>query len=569
MSSKKALGQTDFEILKDILIEYVVSKPFVRTFVMYTLIGTFIACFFNVQTGESTRSLTHVIMNNLDIEKSLVYYSVIMIVSITLTELNNFIFTTPVQHVFRLTGKNSFRNFIKMELTKYNKIGCGEIQTIIDRESKAISELIEVIFLNIIPIFFTLILAFTSIYMNLGLVNMGIIVVTIAIYIILTIKIVHWRTTIRYDYNNSQQRCSNHLHDSLINHETILAYKTEEEEALKYDKYVSDVEYECNRLWRSLSVLFLVNKIIFAVQSFLVIIFGNFEILTEKLTAKDVVFYLAINKTLYSSLGNLGFFYSRYTQAILNVRTSFKPDYIIEEENVVDHEYFKDNINAVNLSFMYNKKTILENINFNIAKGEKIAIIGKNGVGKTSLVKMIMKFESYSGRIYLDGLDTKNISNATYRRLISYIPQTSFLFNETVLYNLVYGTNITDEEEVYKLSKDIKVHDSINNLEHQYRTHVGDKGQKLSGGERQKVLLLRSLLKKSPILILDEPTAALDHKSEFEILNHIISENENSTIIMILHNLEMLYMFDKIFHIDNKGLTTITKIDGKFDTIKL
>lgn len=181
MSIKKALGQTDFEILKDILIEYVVSKPFVRTFVLYTLIGTFIACFFNVQTGEATRSLTHVIMNNLDIEKSLVYYSIIMIASITLTELNNFIFTTPVQHVFRLTGRNSFRNFIKMELTKYNKVGCGEIQTIIDRESKAISELIEVIFLNIIPIFFTLILAFTSIYMHLGLVNMAIIIITIVI----------------------------------------------------------------------------------------------------------------------------------------------------------------------------------------------------------------------------------------------------------------------------------------------------------------------------------------------------------------------------------------------------
>ena len=555
MLEKKSIYVSDISIMKDLIVEYVISKPFIRTFVIYIIFGTFAVCTFNVLTVEATRKLTSDITDNKDLSQSLLYFAVLTIVSITMSELNNFIFVTPVQHVFRLTGKNSFKNFINMELSRYNKIGCGEIQTIIDRESKAISELIEVLFVNIINIFFTVILACSSIYTNLGLTNMFIILITLLVYILATAKIVHWRTGIRKEYNCAQQRCSNHLHDSLINHETILAYKTEEEESLKYEKYVSEVESECNRIWRSLSFLYLVNKIIFALQCFIVITLGNYGILTAKLSARDVVFYIGINRTLYSSFGQLGFFYSRYTQAILNIRTSFKPELIKEEPNLVDVNEFNNDIRLENASFNYYSKKILTDINILIKKGEKVAIIGKNGSGKTSLIKMIMRFENYGGNIYLDNRDIKEISNSSYRSLISFAPQTSFLFNETVYYNLTYGKEIFDKEEVIKISKKLCVHDSINNLEDEYNTHVGDKGHKLSGGERQKVILLRSALKNSPIIILDEPTAALDKKAEYEILKSLISNNLEKTIIIVLHNLDLLHLFDKVLSIKNKTVS--------------
>ncbi|EEQ82581.1 hypothetical protein NCER_100668 [Vairimorpha ceranae BRL01] len=555
MLEKKSIYGSDISIMKDLIVEYVISKPFIRTFVIYIIFGTFAVCTFNVLTVEATRKLTSDITDNKDLSQSLLYFAVLTIVSITMSELNNFIFVTPVQHVFRLTGKNSFKNFINMELSRYNKIGCGEIQTIIDRESKAISELIEVLFVNIINIFFTVILACSSIYTNLGLTNMFIILITLLVYILATAKIVHWRTGIRKEYNCAQQRCSNHLHDSLINHETILAYKTEEEESLKYEKYVSEVESECNRIWRSLSFLYLVNKIIFALQCFIVITLGNYGILTAKLSARDVVFYIGINRTLYSSFGQLGFFYSRYTQAILNIRTSFKPELIKEEPNLVDVNEFNNDIRLENASFNYYSKKILTDINILIKKGEKVAIIGKNGSGKTSLIKMIMRFENYGGNIYLDNRDIKEISNSSYRSLISFAPQTSFLFNETVYYNLTYGKEIFDKEEVIKISKKLCVHDSINNLEDEYNTHVGDKGHKLSGGERQKVILLRSALKNSPIIILDEPTAALDKKAEYEILKSLISNNLEKTIIIVLHNLDLLHLFDKVLSIKNKTVS--------------
>ncbi|WUR02326.1 ABC transporter [Vairimorpha necatrix] len=569
MTHKRPFYKHDLDILNDLLVEYVFSKPLVRTFVLYIVIGTFGVCWFNVLTVEATSKLTNDISKNNDLSGSLFYFAILTILSITMTELNNFIFVTPVQHVFRMTGKNSFKNFINMDLTQYNKIGCGEIQTIIDRESKAISELVEVIFINVINILFTIILACFSIYQNLGIVNMFVILITLIIYIYTTIKIVHWRTQIRKEYNASQQLCSNHLHDSLINHETILSYKTEENESLKYETYVSEVETNCNRTWRSLSVLYLVNKFIFAIQCFIIITIGNFGFFTVKMAAKDVVFYISINRTLYSSFGNLGFFYSRYTQAILNAKTSFKPEFIEEDKDLQVVDNFTKEIKILDGAFAYNTKIVLQNINFTINKGEKVAIIGKNGSGKTSLIKMLMRFENYNGEIFLDDYNVKNISNASFRSLIAYAPQTSFLFNETVYYNLTYGMSINDKEEVYEVSKKINVHDSINRLENQYETQVGDKGHRLSGGERQKIILLRCALKNAQIIILDEPTAALDKKAEYEILNSLMKFNVEKTVIMVLQNYELLHMFDKVIKLQNNTVTSHIKRDGIFETLKI
>lgn len=555
---KQSSSKSDLFILKEILYEYVFSKSYVRTFSLYILFATFASTCFDIHIGQVTKNLTEKITSLKDIGKSLVIYSIVSIISISLTELNNFVFTSPVQHVYRLTAKNSFKNFLYMDLTQYDKIGCGEIQVIIDRESKAISELIEVIILKIIPIAFMLTLAFVSILVNIGIFNLIIIFLSLFIYIVSTIKIVHWRTKIRHDYNKSQQKCSNMLHDSLINHETILACKTEEQESLKYREYVTVVEHECNRLWRSLSILFLVNKLIFAAQYFLIIIFGGYGILTPKLTAKDITYYLSINKSLYSSLGNLGFFYSRYTQAVMNVRTSFKPETSSNEINVIDHDSFKQNIEFNNVSYKINEKVILQNLNFSIKKGEKVAIIGRNGAGKTSLINILMNFVPYDGSVLIDGYSIKKIKNSSFRNLISYVPQSSFLFNETVDYNISYNNNKIKHNQIIELAKKANIDSSINRLENKYETIVGDKGKKLSGGERQKVLLLRAFLKKSSIFVFDEPTSALDQSAEFDILKYILRANKNATIIIVLHNLDLLYLFDKILHIKDKNVEIVS-----------
>lgn len=566
---KETSSKNDLYILKEILYEYVFSKSYVRTFSMYILFATFASTCFDIHVGQVTKNLTEKITNSKDIGTSLLLYSIITIISISLIELNNLMFTSPVQHVYRLTARNSFKNFLHMDITQYSKIGCGEIQVIIDRESKAISELIEVIMLKIIPIVFLLTLAFASILVNIGIFNLIIIFLSLFIYIVSTIKIVHWRTKIRHDYNKSQQKCSNILHDSLINHETILACKTEEQESLKYKEYVTIVEHECNRLWRSLSILFLVNKLIFAAQYFFVIIFGGYGIFTPKLTAKDITYYLSINKSLYQSLGNLGFFYSRYTQAVMNVRTSLKLETTSEEFNVIDRHYLQKDISLIDVSYILNSKIILQNINFVIKKGEKVAIIGRNGVGKSSLINILMNFVPFQGSVLFDGCFVKNISNSSFRKLISYVPQSSFLFNESVNYNLSYNNTNIKHDKIVEIAKQANIDNSINRLEKKYDTNVGDKGKKLSGGERQKVLLLRAFLKKSSIYIFDEPTSALDQSAEFDILKFILTTNKDATIIIVLHNLDLLHLFDKILHIKDKNVEVVSNNDIKSNKISV
>lgn len=547
--------EKDLDIIKGIYVTYVFKSSFVRYFCFVILFSTFIAALLEVYVSNLAKALTKLIEESKDIKNILTLNTVVCLVCTVVSLSNRFIFSIPVQRVYRVATKNAFEACIRMELSRYSRLGSGEIQTVIDRESKAISELIEVSFLNIIPIFFTLSLTSYNVSDQLGSTILLIIIATIMVYFITTIKIVHWRTRIRHEYNVSQQICSNVLQDSLINHETILSYKKEEFETVKYNKAVSRVEKDCSRLWVSLSFLYMVNKLIFAIQAFLVIIFSSYGWYTDKLSGPNFSLYLATNKLLYSNIGQLGFFYSRFTQAILNVKTSFST-LRNEESGTGVIEKFTKGLVFRDVSFYYDYKMILDNVNFNISKGEKVAIIGKNGVGKSTIIKMLMKFEPYSGEIYVDGHDLRSLKDSSYRDLISYVPQTSFLFNETVEYNILYGTKDIKIEDAYLTCERIGVHESIIRLEDGYQTRVGDKGSLLSGGERQKILLVRAVLKNSPIFIMDEPTAALDKQSEEEILKFILEERKASTVVMILHNLELVKLFDKIVHIKNKKIET-------------
>ncbi|KAF9762386.1 ATP-binding cassette sub-family B member 7, mitochondrial [Nosema granulosis] len=563
---KDIKNERSVDIVKKIYLRYVFRSPFVRYFCFIIIVSTFMASLLEVYVANSAKELTKEIEKGSNIKNILTLNTAVCLSWIVVSLLNKYIFSIPVQRVYRLATKNAFEACIRMELSRYSRLGSGEIQTVIDRESKAISELIEVSFLNIIPIFFTLSLTSYNISDQLGLTVLLIILSTILLFFVTTIKIVHWRTRIRHDYNVSQQLCSNTLQDSLINHETILSYKKEEYETVKYNNAFSRVENDCNRLWISLSFLFMVNKLVFALQLFVVIIFSNYGWHTGKLSGPNFSLFLATNKILFANLGQLGFFYSRFTQAIMNVKTSFS-SLKYEDSGTNTVQRFDKDIIFRDVSFYYDYKMILNNVNFSIKKGEKVAIIGKNGVGKSTIIKMLMKFEPYSGEIYIDGQELRSITDESYRNLISYVPQTSFLFNETVEDNILYGTKDINIEDAHSTCKHIGVHDSITRLEEGYKTRVGDKGSLLSGGERQKILLVRAVLKNSPIFIMDEPTAALDKNSEEDILRFILEQRKESTVIMILHNLELVKLFDKAIHIKNKKIETKIIKDHSFSNI--
>ena len=205
----------------------------------------------------------------------------------------------------------------------------------------------------------------------------------------------------------------------------------------------------------------------------------------------------------------------------------------------------------------YGQKTAIKDISLVVNEGEIFGFVGPNGAGKTTLIKSLLKYNSADAQIFIDQYNIEDISEDNFRQLISYVPQSASLFNETVLYNIKYGNFHIHEDQIYKSAIYLGIHDTILKLENGYQTICGENGSKLSGGERQKIVILREYLKNTPLLLLDEPTASMDKSSEASIFATLLTK-EDISILAIVHNHELLKMFDKILLIENKKIKEVT-----------
>lgn len=549
------------KIVKDIFCNDLLKISLIRFLLVPILLTTVLYTYVEVNISNLVKKLNYSIQNQEGQIEALKTYTFHLVLVTVLTQLNGFIFTGVVQYIYRNTARCSFRSFINLSPKKFNTLGSGEIQMIIDRKAKAASELIEIFIINLIPICMKLSFVFYYISHHMGYVSGYIMLVSVFMYGSITLGMAIWRAHIRNELNTSENRSSNKLQDALINHETIISCRSTEFEVEKYNEYLMVNENNANKLWRSLYVLNFLQSMTLFIQNTLIIYVGIIGYMSEKITPGDLIFFLSISGTLTFSLSNLGYLYSRYTQAIINARSTY--DTIIDEpqENLGSELLqFRDRILFKNIDFGYETKKIFEKINIEIKKGDKVAIIGKNGVGKSTLIKLFLKFESYTGNIYIDDMDINNIKEESFRNLIGYVSQNSFLFKETVKYNIKYGNNNVTDDEIFSLCKKFGLYEAFLNLENGFDTNVGERGKLLSGGERQKILLMRAMLMNKDLLILDEPTAALDKESESLIVKSLIGD-EDRTVLMILHNLELLYKFNKIIFINNRNAEVVNISD--------
>lgn len=548
---------TNFEILYEVFVKNVFKLAIVRYLLLPILLATIAASYLEVKVSEVVRELSKNIGEKKDSTDAMWYYFVYILGAAFLSEIVGFVFTGVVQYIFRITNRNTFRQFIELSPKVFNGIGSGKIQSIIDRKSKASSELVEVLIVNVFPVICTLTFVSISVFRKLGVYPCALILLSVAVYASLTINIAIWRTNIRRRLNHAENVANNKLQDSLINHETIYSYGTNDFEVSRYDEKLIRIQENANVLWRALYVLNFSQKGIFLVQSTAIILLGVKGYLSQSLSASDLVFFISISRTLNNCLGNLGYMYSRFTQALINAKSTFEITGLTKEAKSSEPiKPFSDCMEFRDVGFSYDHKLIFTNLNFTIKKGEKVAIIGKNGVGKSTLIKLMLRFEKYNGRILLDGVNINDISEDAFRNTITYIPQSSFLFNESVIFNIKYGTKEVSNEEIYNLSKLFGCFETFSNLQNGFETQVGEQGKLLSGGERQKILIMRAILNNKSIFILDEPTSALDKESERNVLDAITS-NEETTLIMIIHNIELINKFDKILFINNNTIEMI------------
>lgn len=486
-------------------------------------------------------------------------YSAIILFGVIFVEVQSLLICRAGQVGYRMANKDTYRHFLDLEPEYFNSIGKGEIQNTISRRSQAVQDMIDVITLNFFPTFLTIIFVSFQCFVNLGGVSMIIINLSIIAYSLVTIKITAWRNEVRKKLIQAQDKSLNVLMDGLNNYETIFTYNTEDFEGERYDNRLRTVEKHSTAISRSLYILNLCQRIIWSIMTILIIIY-NVYYNQKSIKPEDFVFLIHLTSIIVRSLDNLGFMYGKFQAALINARMTNLAKRNIKDSGFKPIHRLEDSINAKGLCIQYGDKTIVDDASFTIRKGEKIAIIGKNGTGKSSVVRSIVKLIKSEGLIEIDGIDSKDVTDNSYKNIISYISQNTILFDGTVMQNIKYGNSKLCDEEIFRVSKYLGIHGTILKMEHGYYTLVGEQGRNLSGGERQKIIILRSILRQANILIMDEATSNLDRQSEDIIMRKIL-EDPSLTVLAIVHNPELLENFTGVLHIKDGKINRL--IDKK------
>ncbi|XP_018578996.1 ATP-binding cassette sub-family B member 7, mitochondrial isoform X2 [Anoplophora glabripennis] len=474
-------------------------------------------------------------------------------------ELRNAVFAKVAQHSIRKIAKNVFLHLHNLDLAFHLQRQTGALSKTIDRGSRGINFVLSAMVFNVVPTIFELALVSSILGIKCGAAFAGISLGCVGIYAVYTLTVTQWRTKFRIYMNQAENEAGNKAIDSLINYETVKYFNNEKFEADRYDGVLKKYEDASLKTSSSLALLnFGQNAIFSAALSGIMILAAN-EIVKGNMTVGDLVMVNGLLFQLSIPLGFLGSVYREVRQALIDMQTMFTlmtMDSAVKSNSNAPYLHVdakSSTIKFENVSFEYGPgKEILRNLNLTIKPGKKTAIVGGSGSGKSTLVRLLYRFyEPTRGRIYIGDQDIREVDIESLRKSISIVPQDSVLFHDTIKYNLHYGDLRASEEDIIQAAKMAEIHDSIVTWPNGYETQVGERGLKLSGGEKQRVAIARAILKNSPILIFDEATSSLDSITEYNILKALRNATHGRTSICIAHRLSTIMDADEIFVLEN------------------
>ncbi|XP_075970967.1 ATP binding cassette subfamily B member 7 isoform X2 [Anticarsia gemmatalis] len=478
-------------------------------------------------------------------------------------ELRNAVFAKVAQHSIRKLACNVFIHLHNLDLSFHLGRQTGALSKTIDRGSRAINFVLSAMVFNIVPTIFELTLVSAILGLKGGLAFTGLAWGCVGVYAVFTLAITQWRTKFRVHMNKAENEAGNKAIDSLINYETVKYFNNEKYEVQKYDDSLKKYEFASLKTASSLALLNFGQHAIFSGGLSIIMIMAANQIAQGNMTVGDLVMVNGLLFQLSIPLGFLGSVYREVRQALIDMQTMFTLMTVqsrIREKSqapALKVDPSTATIDFKDVSFKYiNGKPIFNNLTFSIPAGKKIGIVGGSGSGKSTMVRLLFRFfEPQSGSISIAGQNIRDVDLASLRKAVAVVPQDCVLFHDTILHNLHYGDLSKPKEDVFKASRMAELHDSVNTWPKGYETQVGERGLKLSGGEKQRVAIARAILKDSPIIVFDEATSSLDSLTEHAILQALKAATVGRTSICIAHRLSTVADADEILVLERGNIS--------------
>jgi ATP-binding cassette subfamily B protein len=483
-------------------------------------------------------------------------YAMLRVTMGLITQLRDGLFAKVALHAVRRLAHLTFEHMHALSLRFHLERKTGGLTRVLERGRNGIEELVRLVILQLAPTAVELCLVMGVLLLVFDWRYALVVLATIATYMLYTYYATEWRISIRKKMNESDTEASAKAVDSLLNYETVKYFGAEGREINRYDQSMARYERAATSTYTSLAVLNAGQAVIFTLGLAGIMILAVMDVQAKTRTVGDFVMVNTMLVQLYIPLNLMGFLYREIRQAITDIEVMFgilaRDAEIKDEPGAKALDVHEGAVRFEDVRFTYEQgREILKGISFEVPPGKTLAIVGPSGAGKSTISRLLFRFyELSSGRITIDGQDIRGVTQTSLRAALGMVPQDTVLFNDTIRYNIRYGRWDASEAEVEEAAKLAQIDDFIRSMPQGYDTEVGERGLKLSGGEKQRVAIARTILKAPPILVLDEATSALDSYTEKEIQDALERVSKGRTTLVIAHRLSTVVNADEIIVID-------------------
>lgn len=490
-----------------------------------------------------------------------VAYGTMRLLGVGFNQLRDAIFAKVGQRALRRLALETFEHIHALSLRYHITRKTGGLSRIIERGVKGVEFLLRFMLFSVGPLILELTMVGIIFFVLFDTRYLAVIVITITLYVWFTFRVTEWRVQIRKEMNKQDTDANQKAIDSLINFETVKYFGAEAREASRYDDSMRNYEKLAIQTNYTLGFLNFGQSVLITAGLVAVMVLAAMGVQDGTLTVGDFVMVNAYMIQITMPLNFLGTVYREIRQALVDMGEMFhllqQPAEVIDKPDAHDLEITGGELVFENVDFSYDpNRSILHSLNITVKAGQTVAVVGPSGSGKSTIGRLLFRFyDVNNGSLKIDGQDVRDITQKSLRENIGVIPQDTVLFNDTIGYNIAYGREGATHDEVIKVAKAAQIHDFIMSLPDGYDAIVGERGLKLSGGEKQRVGIARTLLKNPPILLLDEATSALDSETEQDILESLKSMGEGRSVITIAHRLSTIVHADKIIVLEKGHVT--------------